>query len=168
MDATTAGNGPGPRIMEPVEKNVVLASSDQVAIDAVAAKMMGFDPMQIGYINIAHDEGLGVGDPREIELVGDDISNESWGFKVGGHLHSFLGWLTWYGPTKVLQKVVTRPPVVAIPILFSEVFHDYYHWPLKEKKVYERWLAESQWGRLFAKYASEGAQAPSPAPSTAA
>jgi len=168
MDGTMAGNGPGPRIMEPVEKNVVLASADQVAIDAVSAKMMGFDPMSIKYINLAHEQGLGVGDPREIEIVGDDVSNESWGFKVGGHLHSFLGWLTWYGPTKVLQKVVTRPPVVAIPILFSEVFHDYYHWPLKERKIYQRWLKDSQWGRLFAKYASEGAQAPSTAPSATA
>jgi uncharacterized protein (DUF362 family) len=168
MDGTTAGNGSGPRIMEPVEKNVILASGDQVAIDAVSAKMMGFDPMQIDYIRIAHQEGLGVGDPREIELVGDDIANQSWGFKVGGNLHSFLGWLTWYGPTKVLQKIVTRPPVVAIPILFSEVFHDYYHWPLKERKIYQRWLSESQWGRLFAKYGSEGAQAPSTAPAATA
>ena len=45
MDGTTAGNGPGPRTMFPVVKNVMLASADQVAIDAVAAKMMGFDPM---------------------------------------------------------------------------------------------------------------------------
>jgi uncharacterized protein (DUF362 family) len=168
MDATTAGNGPGPRIMEPVEKSIILASGDQVAIDAVSAKMMGFDPMSIKYIRLAHEQGLGVGDPREIEIVGDDVSNESWGFKVGGHLHSFLGWLTWYGPTKFMQKVVTRPPLVAIPILFSEVFHDYYHWPLKERKIYERWLAGSQWGRLFARYASEGAQAPSTAPSATA
>ncbi len=45
MDGTTAGNGPGPRLMEPIVKNVILASADQVAIDAVAAKLMGFDPL---------------------------------------------------------------------------------------------------------------------------
>jgi uncharacterized protein (DUF362 family) len=169
MDGTTAGNGPGPRIMEPVRKDVIIASGDQVAIDAVAAKMMGFDPMTIDYIRIAHEQGLGVGDPREIEIAGDEaVARESWGFKVGQHLHSMLGWLTWYGPTKFLQKVVTRPPLVAVPIMFSEVFHDYYHWPLKEKKVYERWLVESLWGHLFAKYDAEGAQAPSTAPMTAA
>jgi hypothetical protein len=44
------------------------------------------------------------------------------------------------------------------------VFHDYYHWPLKEKRIYEKWLAESPWGALFAKYAAEGAQAPSTSP----
>jgi len=164
MDGTTAGNGPGPRIMYPTTKNVILASADQVAIDSVATKIMGFDSMNVDYIRIAHEQGLGVGDPREIEVVGDtDVADENWGFKVGGHLHSFLGWLTWYGPTKFLQRAITHTPLVAGPILFSEVFHDYYHWPLKEKKVYERWRAESPWGHLFAKYDAEGAQAPSTA-----
>jgi len=169
MDGSTAGNGPGPRIMYPTTKDVIVASGDQVAIDAISAKIMGFDPMSIQYIRQAHDEGLGVGDPREIEIVGDaEIAQDDWGFKVGGHLHSFLGYLAWFGPTKVLQKVVVRPPLVAGPILFSEVFHDYYHWPLKEKKVYQRWREESPWGHLFAKYDAEGAQAPSTAPVAAA
>ena len=57
MDGTTAGNGPGPRIMKPEEKNVILASADQVAIDAVAAKMMGFDPMKIDYIRLGAGAG---------------------------------------------------------------------------------------------------------------
>src|SRR5215212_11651539 len=69
MDGTTAGNGPGPRTMYPVVKNVMLASADQVAIDAVAAKLMGFDPMSIKYIRRAHEAGLGCGDPRDIEVV---------------------------------------------------------------------------------------------------
>src|SRR5918912_995780 len=83
MDGTTAGNGPGPRTMIPVVKDYMLASADQVAIDAVAAKMMGFDPMSLEFIRVAHEDKLGVGDPREIEVVGDDVSHESWGFKVG-------------------------------------------------------------------------------------
>jgi hypothetical protein len=40
MDGTFAGDGPGPRCMIPHVKNVILASADQVAIDAVAAKLM--------------------------------------------------------------------------------------------------------------------------------
>jgi hypothetical protein len=50
MDGTFAGDGPGPRCMIPHVKNVMLASADQVAIDAVAAKLMGFDPMEIKFI----------------------------------------------------------------------------------------------------------------------
>src|SRR5450759_1503925 len=71
MDGTPAGIGPGPLSFYPVLKYVILSSADQVAIDAVAAKMMGFDPMSIEYIRLAHEDGLGVGDPRHIEIVGD-------------------------------------------------------------------------------------------------
>src|SRR4030095_14573622 len=67
MDGTTAGDGPGPRTMRPVVKNIILASDDQVAIDAVAARMMGFDPMSLEYIAVAHEAGLGRGKPEEIE-----------------------------------------------------------------------------------------------------
>ena len=74
MDGTFAGDGPGPRCMVPHVKNVILASADQVAIDAVAAKLMGIDPMSIKFIRLAHDLGLGCGDPREIEIVGDQTA----------------------------------------------------------------------------------------------
>jgi len=61
MDGTFAGDGPGPRCMVPHVKNVLLASADQVAIDAVAAKLMGFDPLKdCKYIRLAHDAGLAV------------------------------------------------------------------------------------------------------------
>ena len=63
MDGTFAGDGPGPRCMVPHVKNVMLASADQVAIDAVAAKLMGFDPMSIKFIRLAHELGLGVRRP---------------------------------------------------------------------------------------------------------
>jgi len=156
MDGTTAGNGPGPRTMTPEVKNVILASADQVAIDAVAAKMMGFDPLSIDYIRLAHERGLGVGDVGQIELVGDDISNENWHFEVGRSVHKFLGWLSWYGPTRVLQRLIFRTPLVNIPILVSEINHDYIHWPLRERKIYLRWRENTPWGQLFAKYGERG------------
>ena len=128
---------------------------------------MGFDPLSIPYIGMAHRDGLGVGDTREIELVGDDISGQSWGFKVGSSLHSFMAWLAWYGPTRVLQKAVLHTPLVHVANFWSEAYHDYFHWPIKEKGIYERWLTESSWGEYFAKYAAEGPQAPSTAPAKA-
>ena len=157
MDGTTSGNGPGPRTMVPEVKNVILASADQVAIDAVAARLMGFDPLAIPYIRLAHERGLGIGDVRQIELVGDDVSGEQWDFRVGYNLHRFLAWMAWYGPTRFLQKLVLRTPLVAIPIFISEFNHDYLHWPLKEKHLYERWLEGTSWGQLFQRYQEEGA-----------
>jgi uncharacterized protein (DUF362 family) len=156
MDGTTAGNGPGPRTMKPEVKNVLLASGDQVAIDAVSAKLMGFDPLDIKYIRLAHECGLGVGDVREIELVGDDLAGEDWGFEVGFSIHRFLAWMAWFGPTRFLQRLIMRTPLLAIPVLVSEINHDYIHWPLKEKHVYERWKAETSWGKLFQEYQAKG------------
>jgi uncharacterized protein (DUF362 family) len=161
MDGTTAGNGPGPRMMQPVVKNVILASADQVAIDAVAAKMMGFEPLTIEYIRLAHERGLGVGDVREIEIAGDvvaldDMAGEGWGFKVGYCSHSFLAWLAWYGPTRVLQKAVLRTPLVAIPTLIGEIEQDYLYWPLKYRHVAARWRESTTWGRLFEQYRQQG------------
>src|SRR5712692_8268842 len=157
MDGTTAGDGAGPRIMEPQVKNVILASADQVAIDAVAAKLMGFDPLTIQYISMATDQGLGCGDPRDIELVGDDISGENWGFHVGKSFHAMLGKLAWFSPLKVLQNLIFHNPIGENgTALVSEVYHDYYRWNVRERRVYERWQAETPWGHLFQRYKLEG------------
>ena len=156
MDGTTAGNGPGPRTMIPVVKNVMLAGADQVAIDAVAARLMGFDPLEIDYIRLAHEDGLGVGDPREIEIVGDDVSGESWGFHVGDNGASLVGDLLWFSPLKVLQKLFFRTPLVHLFIFGSELYHDYYRWPWKDRRAFETWREETPWGALFQRYESSG------------
>jgi uncharacterized protein (DUF362 family) len=152
MDGTTVGNGPGPRTMFPVVKNYMLASADQVAIDAVAAKMMGFDPLSLEFIRVAHDDKLGVGDPREIEVVGSDVSKESWGFTVGNNGVSLFGNLAWFGPLKGMQNLFFRTPMVHAFIFGSEAYHDYYRWPLIDEKVYLKWKAETEWGHLFHRY----------------
>ena len=69
MDGTFAGDGPGPRAMRWHEKDLILASADQVAIDAMSAKLQGFNPMEIPFLRLAHEMGLGVADPKQIELV---------------------------------------------------------------------------------------------------
>ncbi len=169
MDGTTAGNGPGPRTMVPVVKNVMLASADQVAIDAVAARLMGFDPMSIDYIRLAHEDGLGVGDPRDIEIAGDEeAARESWGFEVGKNLVRFGGGdLIWFGPLRPLQKLFFHTPLVNVFIAASEVYHDLYRWPLRDRRVFEAWKRETAWGRLFERYAAGTARPWEPCPGTA-
>jgi uncharacterized protein (DUF362 family) len=157
MDGTTCGNGPGPRTMFPVIKNLILASADQVAIDAVAAKMMGFDPMSIKYINLAHAAGLGVGKPEEIEVVGHDVSRENWHFHVGDNLASRVGDLLWFSPLKKIQNFFFRTPLVNVFIFGSEAYHDYFRWPLRDRRTFETWLTTTAWGKLFQDYTSVGA-----------
>jgi hypothetical protein len=160
MDGTTAGNGPGPRTMHPVVKNVMLASADQVAIDAVSARMMGFDPMSIPYIRLAHEDRLGVGDPRDIEIVGDpDAAAENWKFHVGKNLVRVGGGdLIWFGPLKRFQKLFFHTPLVNGFILASDVYHDFYRWPLVDRRVFARWCETTSWGQLFLRYAQMGPQ----------
>ncbi|HTP27114.1 MAG TPA: DUF362 domain-containing protein [Anaeromyxobacteraceae bacterium] len=163
MDGTTAGNGPGPRTMLPVVKDVMLASSDQVAIDAVAARMMGFDPLAIPYLRMAQDDGLGVADPRDVEIAGDArVAEERWGFTVGDNGASLVGDAMWFGPLKRFQKLFFRTPLVHAFILGSEVYHDLYRWQLKDRHLFERWKRETTWGKLFQEY-ERGDAAPSPA-----
>ncbi len=153
MDGTTAGSGPGPRTLIPVRKDVILASADQVAIDAVAARMMGFDPMKMQYIAHATERGLGQGDPREIEIVGmPEVAEESWDFKVGVNLGTGTGMLLWRSPLKVFQKLLFHTPLVNIFIWASETYHDSLWYPLKGRKVVEQWKRESVWGQLFEQY----------------
>jgi hypothetical protein len=153
MDGTTAGSGPGPRTLRPNRKNVILASSDQVAIDAVAARMMGFDPMKIQYINHATQRGLGQGDPREIEIVGmPEVAEEKWNFPVGVNLGTGTGMLLWRSPLKFMQKFFFRTPLVKVFIWASETFHDKVWYPRKGRVVVDDWLENSPWGRLFQEY----------------
>ena len=152
MDGTTAGNGPGPRTLKPVRADYILASADQVAIDAVAAKMMGFDPMKLDFIRLAVEEGLGNGDPRSIDVVGEDVSKVNMSFGVGDNLASMAGDLAWFGPLKPIQKLLFHTPIVYFFIFASSVYHDIFWWNLKGKKVFNDWKRTSPWGQLFERY----------------
>jgi intein/homing endonuclease/uncharacterized protein (DUF362 family) len=161
MDGTTAGDGPGPRTMRPVIKDVMLASEDQVAIDAVAASMMGFDPMSLEYIKLADEAGLGNGRRENIEVVGDTrLADERWGFSVGDNGASMVGDVMWFGPLKRFQKFFFHTPLVNVFVMGSEVYHDYYRWPLRDRRVFEKWRAETEWGQLFDHYQAHGTLAP--------
>ena len=152
-DGTTAGNGAGPRTMIPVVKDVLLASDDCVAVDAVSAKLMGFDPMEVGFIRLAHERGLGTGKISEIEIVGDvDIDKESWGFEAGDNAVSCVGKLFWFGPLRWLEKLMFHTPLVYVFILGSAVYHDKIWYPFAGRKVVNEWLQATEWGRLFVRY----------------
>lgn len=157
MDGTTAGDGPGPRTMRPVIKDVMLAAQDQVAIDAVAAAMMGFDPMSIEYIRLADEQGLGNGRRDNIDIVGDvALADQRWGFSVGDNGASMIGDVMWFGPLKRFQKLFFHTPLVNLFVLGSEAYHDYYRWPLRDRKVFDRWRGETTWGHLFDRYQARG------------
>jgi uncharacterized protein (DUF362 family) len=152
VDGTVAGNGPGPRTMKPVVTDYILAGGDQVAVDAVSSKIMGFDPMSIEYIAGGDKAGLGNGRLDNIEILGEDISAVNLGFKVGDNGASRVGDIIWFGPLKPLQKLFFHTPLVNIFTIGSAFYHDLYWYPVKGKKVVREFHENTAWGRLFESY----------------
>jgi uncharacterized protein (DUF362 family) len=152
MDGTICGNGPGPRTMTPVEKDYILAGADSVAIDAVAARMMGFDPMSIKYIRLAHEAGLGTGITGDIEIIGEDISRECFSFCVGDNLASKCGDALWFSPLRIFQRLFFHTPLVYLFVFGSYFYHDKIWWPFKGKRIRQEMLEKSKWGALFKTY----------------
>lgn len=72
IDAFEAMEGEGPGGGTPVCMKLAVAGADPVACDAVMAFMMGFDPLSVGFLALAHERGLGVADLEEIDTVGEN------------------------------------------------------------------------------------------------
>jgi uncharacterized protein (DUF362 family) len=157
MDGTFAGDGPGPRCMVPYTKNVILASSDQVAIDAAAAKLMGMDPLSIKFIRLAHEMGLGCGDPRDIEMVGDlSAANENWHFDGPFREMTFASRMQhkiYWGPLKKPVEWSLKTVLAPWAYMASVLYHDSFWYPVKARVMMAQAL-DSDWGRLFRNWES--------------
>lgn len=152
MDGTFAGDGPGPRCMIPYVKDYILASADQVAIDAISAKMMGFDPMSLKFIRLAHEAGLGVGDPKEIEILGEDISKVNFHFHLEEETFASRGQkMIYWGPLKPFEEILLRTVIAPWSYLASFLYHDCFWYPFIGKKRAAEML-KTCWGRLFENY----------------
>ncbi|MFQ5511272.1 MAG: DUF362 domain-containing protein [Candidatus Krumholzibacteriia bacterium] len=155
MDGTVAGDGAGPRTMFPKVQNVILAGADSVAIDAVAAKMMGFEPMDIPYIRMATERGLGEGRIGKIEVAGEDISHVNFGFSTRKSLVIWGDQMLRLGPLRFLERLLLHSPLVVWAPLASNVYHDYFWYPTVGRRRIQA-FAKTPWGRLFDSYSDPG------------
>ncbi|MCL4393786.1 MAG: DUF362 domain-containing protein [Chloroflexi bacterium] len=150
MDGTMAGEGPGPRATRWHVKDVIMASSDPVALDAAAAKIMGIPPLNLKFIRAAHERGLGVGDPREIKFVGDTAAaDEDWHFSA--YENTFASWgqhQIYHGPLHPFEHFLLRTPLVPWSYAASNIYHNWYWYPFVGKKRMEAAL-RTKWGRLL-------------------
>jgi hypothetical protein len=151
MDGTVAGSGNGPRTMIPVIKDYILASNDQVAIDATSAKMMGFDPMKIEFIKLAHDKGLGTGDPDQIEIIGEDISKVNFKFKTGKSPVIYWDQTFRKGALSFVEPLLFHTGLFELCIFGSEFYHDKLWYPTIGKAKISQ-FKKTEWGRLFNRY----------------
>jgi uncharacterized protein (DUF362 family) len=81
IDGTVAMEGMGPAHGTPVNFGIIISSSDTVAADTVAASVMGIDPVEIEYIRLAAEQGLGCTDLSQIKVLGLSIDQVKRPFK---------------------------------------------------------------------------------------
>lgn len=152
MDGTFSGDGPGPRAMRWHETDVLLASADQVAIDAMSAKLQGFDPMRLPFVRLAHEKDMGIGNPRQIDVVGEpELASSNWGyiqedtFASRGQKMIYHGWL------HPFEKPLLRTPIVQWAYFASNFYHNVYWYPFVGRKRVTAAL-HTKWGKLFQSY----------------
>jgi uncharacterized protein (DUF362 family) len=156
MDGCVSGDGAGPRTMVPYSGDILLASADQVAIDSMAAKVMGFDPLKIPYIKMAHDRGLGTGDVRQIEIAGMDRREFS---RINFHFHTKKSPIIRFDQIlrkgtyniKPIHKLLFHSPLFKSFIFASEFYHDYLWYPTVGRSLIRK-FGSTGWGRLFDSY----------------
>jgi uncharacterized protein (DUF362 family) len=151
VDGSVCGDGAGPRTMIPRIKNYLLAGYDQVAVDTIVAKMMGFDPLKLPAIKLAHDEGLGCGDYDQIEIIGEDVSQINWNFKVKRSLVIWGDQMVRKGPLQFLYPLFRNELFFLGPTYASMIYHDMFWYPTIGKKRIKKFF-QTEWGNLFQNY----------------
>ena len=83
MDGIIAMQGEGPVAGEPYLANKILMSRDPLALDLIAAKMIGLDPGYLPILDAAKERGLGAATIDDVQLAGDfpNVPHLS-GFKI--------------------------------------------------------------------------------------
>lgn len=151
MDGAVCGDGAGPRTLIPRVKNYILAGGDQVAIDAIAASLMGFDPLSIPYLRMCHERDLGVADPAHIQILGEDIRGTNFGFRTRRSLVIWGDQLIRKGALRPFEKLLLHSPLLIWAPLASTIYHDAVWYPLiGQRRI--RQFRRTAWGALWERY----------------
>jgi len=159
-DGVFCGDGPGPYFLKPYEKGYIAAGTDPVAVDSVTARMMGFDPLSINHIRLAHERNLGCGDTADIEVVvlgadagesfaanGESVDAGDEGiddidFRFRGAADGFSG---------ACEKVERLLPGSLAKLCRDDIWYPWIGWGRLNR------IAESTWGQKFQEYLTEDA-----------
>jgi hypothetical protein len=90
-----------------------------------------------------------VGDPGDIEVVGDDVSNQSWGFSAGDDAVSSFGGVLRLGP---LQKLLLHTPLAHLLSAGGGAYPNGHRRGREQTAAFDLWKAQTDWGKLFTRY----------------
>ena len=93
IDGVEGMQGNGPIAGTPVDHRVALAGTDVVAIDSLCAKLMGVPLEDVGYINYAAADGMGITDRSKIDIIGGkDPDQHIIAYKLHDNIARQLEW----------------------------------------------------------------------------
>jgi uncharacterized protein (DUF362 family)/Pyruvate/2-oxoacid:ferredoxin oxidoreductase delta subunit len=111
MDAVVGMEGNGPGSGDPRRIGVVIAGADPVAVDAVAARVVGVDPEKLAILRSARAKGIGEMRQAFIEVLGDPIGKVAiTGFRLPPQEH--LEWRLPEWARRSLKEALTTRPVI--------------------------------------------------------
>ncbi len=145
IDATVCGLGPGPRRLRPSVQNLLIASSDPVAADAVGARILGLDPLRVPFLAECARQNLGAIAANDIQIVGE--SSPALDQTVESPRHPGLpervfrltGGTRLRGSRRIVRKAV----------------RDFLWYPSVGRRWRKLWR-RTPWGQLFDEYAQSG------------
>lgn len=114
MDAVVAMEGEGPNNGHPKQMGVIMASSDAVALDAVACAVARIEPMSIGTTRLAAEQGLGSADLSQIEIRGEALANV-----LVGDFRQSTGKNDWVRIPSPIRRML-RKQLIATPVIQSQ------------------------------------------------
>jgi len=92
IDGFLGMEGRGPVSGDPVRLKVAAASLYPVSLDAVICKVMGFDPLDVGYLYYLDRWGIGVADLNRIRVIGESIEGLARKFRPHPNFKDMLRW----------------------------------------------------------------------------
>lgn len=92
LDGFTAMEGNGPVSGDRVDWHIAIAGTDGVAVDTLAAYLMGFDPQSIGYLHFCSQDGLGEGDINNLNIIGTSLEECRHSFRPHQSYEAQLDW----------------------------------------------------------------------------
>jgi hypothetical protein len=94
---------------------------------------------------------LGVGNPSEIEVLGEDIADWNWHFRCGDTFASRGQKCIYHGWLKPFEKLLLRTAIAPWSYAASNLYHNAYWYPaIGKKRVRE--IMQTEWGKLFQTY----------------
>ncbi|MFA5827812.1 MAG: DUF362 domain-containing protein [Candidatus Shapirobacteria bacterium] len=146
MDGSVLGFGPGPRAMEWEASNLILGSLDEIALDATAARIIGFDPHTIEFLQLGQKLKLGEIDPvysQKLPNFHHSIKKDTFASRGQKFIyHRLPEWI---------ERLLLRSFIAPWSFAASNLYHDGYWYNFVGRSRLNRYLS-SGWGKLFKSY----------------